>query len=44
LEKLRLTEGCDPYVELENWASLVQREYDIKIWPKTPAGWVGWSW
>ena len=44
LERLRLTEGCDPYVELENWASLVQREYDIKIWPKTPAGWVGWSW
>lgn len=43
-EKLRLAIGTDPYSELETWASLVQAEYKVSIWPKIPAGWVGWSW
>ena len=44
LEKLRLAEGSDPYEELETWARLVEEQYKPEIWPKIPAGWVGWSW
>ncbi len=44
LEKLRLAEGADPYGQLEAWAEMVQREYGIRIWPKIPAGWLGWGW
>ncbi|MCE5306737.1 MAG: hypothetical protein LLG20_03760 [Acidobacteriales bacterium] len=43
-EKLRLAAGTDPYVELDTWARLVQAQYKVSIWPKIPAGWVGWSW
>lgn len=43
-EKLRLAAGTDPYAELDTWASLVQAQYKVSIWPKIPAGWLGWSW
>jgi hypothetical protein len=43
-EKLRLAVGTDPYAELDRWASLVQAQYKVSIWPKIPAGWLGWSW
>ncbi|HPT27361.1 MAG TPA: hypothetical protein PLZ95_13155, partial [Bryobacteraceae bacterium] len=43
-EKLRLATGTDPYSELETWANLVSAEYKVQVWPKIPAGGLGWSW
>jgi hypothetical protein len=43
-ETLVLQTGPDPYRDLQTWAELVQAQYQPRIWPKIPAGWVGWSW
>ncbi len=43
-ERLRLAIGTDPYADLDTWADLVKAEYKVSIWPRIPAGWVGWSW
>lgn len=43
-ETLRIEAGPDPYAGLERWADAVAAHYRPPLWPKTPAGWVGWSW
>ncbi len=43
-ETLRIERGTDPYVALEHWAEAVAAHYRPPLWPKIPAGWVGWSW
>jgi hypothetical protein len=43
-ETLRLHGGADPFESLSSWADLVQTRYRPAIWPKIPAGWLGWSW
>ena len=43
-ETLRIVEGRDPYSALEGWAEAAAARYRPPVWPKIPAGWVGWSW
>ncbi|MFN0169290.1 MAG: TIM-barrel domain-containing protein, partial [Bryobacteraceae bacterium] len=43
-ETLWIDAGSDPHRSLERWAGQAQARYRPKIWPSTPAGWVGWSW
>ena len=43
-ETLRLDLSSDPYASLYGWADAVNARYQPRIWPKIPAGWVGWSW
>lgn len=43
-ETLRIESGADPYAALEHWADAVAERYRPALWPKIPAGWVGWSW
>ena len=43
-ETLRLEESPDPYAALDHWADAVAAHYRPPLWPKIPAGWVGWSW
>ena len=43
-ETLSVEIGDDAYAALERWADRVQARYQPKIWPRVPAGWVGWSW
>jgi hypothetical protein len=43
-ETLRIETGPDPYASLEHWADAVSSHYHPALWPKIPAGWVGWSW
>ena len=43
-ETLRIESGGDPYAALEHWADAVASHYRPPVWPKIPAGWVGWSW
>jgi hypothetical protein len=43
-ETLRLDPAPDPYAALERWADAVSAHYRPALWPKIPAGWVGWSW
>lgn len=43
-EELALRNGDDPYANLREWAETVHSHYRPRIWPKIPAGWVGWSW
>ncbi len=43
-ETLTLELSTDPIRSLENWANRAAAHYRPRIWPDTPAGWVGWSW
>ena len=43
-EKLVLILSRDPHACLEAWADRVAEHYQPRIWPKSPAGWVGWAW
>lgn len=43
-EQLLLQVNADPYDGLSKWADLVEAHYRPRIWPKTPAGWLGWAW
>ncbi|HLJ13192.1 MAG TPA: hypothetical protein VKV15_01750 [Bryobacteraceae bacterium] len=43
-ETLRIGLERDPYAALEAWADAVRERYHPRIWPKIPAGWLGWSW
>ena len=43
-EILRVSLERDPYAALEHWADAVHDRYHPRIWPKIPAGWLGWSW
>lgn len=43
-ERLRLHRGNDPVAALHAWGDAAAAHYHPKIWPGTPAGWVGWSW
>ncbi|MBM4079557.1 MAG: hypothetical protein FJ278_07650, partial [Planctomycetes bacterium] len=43
-ETLLIELQSNPYRSLERWADRVQAHYQPRIWPGTPAGWVGWSW
>jgi hypothetical protein len=43
-ETLRIDLDHDPYRSLEHWADAVHNHYQPRIWPKIPAGWLGWSW
>ncbi|NLF08210.1 MAG: hypothetical protein GX594_09555 [Pirellulaceae bacterium] len=43
-ETLTLELSDDPIRSLENWASRAAEHYRPRIWPETPAGWVGWAW
>ena len=43
-EELRIGLESDPLSALDAWADAVRDRYHPPIWPKTPAGWVGWAW
>ena len=43
-ERLMVQVGVDPLASLEAWGDRVAEVYQPPIWPKTPAGWVGWAW
>jgi hypothetical protein len=43
-EVLCIDPGRDPYAALDHWADAVHARYQPRIWPKIPAGWLGWSW
>src|SRR5208282_1998650 len=43
-EELRIGLESDPLFALEAWADAVYEHYHPPIWPKPPAGWVGWAW
>lgn len=43
-ETLVVETGANPYAGLEHWADRVAAHYHPPLWPKIPAGWVGWSW
>jgi hypothetical protein len=43
-ERLMVQVGADPLASLEAWAERAAEFYQPPIWPKIPAGWVGWAW
>lgn len=43
-EVLRIGLETDPHEALEAWADSVCERYHPPLWPKTPGGWLGWSW
>jgi hypothetical protein len=43
-EELRIGLEADPLAALDAWADAVYEHYHPPIWPKAPAGWVGWGW
>jgi len=43
-ETLMVEAREDFHASLHEWADRAARHYQPRIWPKTPAGWVGWSW
>ena len=43
-EMLMIEARADFHASLHRWADRVAAHYTPRIWPKTPAGWVGWSW
>jgi hypothetical protein len=43
-ERLRVARGDHPIAALHAWADAAAAHYQPRIWPGTPAGWVGWSW
>ncbi len=43
-ERLRIARGDDPIAALHAWGDAAAAHYRPRIWPTTPAGWVGWSW
>jgi hypothetical protein len=43
-ETLMIEARDDLHASLHRWADRVAAHYHPRIWPKTPAGWVGWSW
>ncbi len=43
-ERLRIARGRDPVAALHAWGDAAAAHYRPRIWPTTPAGWVGWSW
>ena len=43
-ETLMVEARADYHASLHNWADRVAEHYKPAIWPKTPAGWVGWAW
>ena len=43
-ERLRIARGPDPVAALHAWGDAAAAHYRPRIWPATPAGWVGWSW
>lgn len=43
-ERLLVRVDADPLALLESWADEARARYQPRIWPKIPAGWVGWSW
>lgn len=43
-ERLRIARGSDPMAALHAWGDAAAAHYRPRIWPGTPAGWVGWSW
>jgi hypothetical protein len=43
-EQLQIEIRRDPVESLNHWGDLAQARYHPQIWPKTPAGWLGWSW
>ncbi len=43
-ERLRIARGDDPMAALRAWGDAAAGHYRPRIWPTTPAGWVGWSW
>ena len=43
-ETLRVSLDRDPLRGLEQWADRVARQYNVKLWDGTVAGWLGWSW
>jgi hypothetical protein len=43
-ETLALELSRSPLDALTHWANRAAAHYHPRIWPDTPAGWVGWSW
>ena len=43
-ERLRIVRDSDPIAALHAWGDAAAAHYRPRIWPGTPAGWVGWSW
>jgi hypothetical protein len=43
-ERLRVGLESDPLSAMDAWADAVYDHYKPPIWPKPPAGWVGWAW
>jgi len=43
-EKLMVCFARDPHEALATWADAAAAQYQPRIWPKIPTGWVGWSW
>ncbi len=43
-ETLMIEAREDLHASLHNWADRVAAHYKPTIWPKIPAGWVGWAW
>ena len=43
-ERLLISRGVDPIAALHAWADAAAAHYRPRIWPATPAGWLGWSW
>jgi len=43
-EQLRIGLESDPLAAMDAWADAVHEHYKPPIWPKPPAGWVGWAW
>ena len=43
-EQLRIGLESDPLSAMDAWADAVYEHYHPPIWPKPPAGWVGWAW
>lgn len=43
-ERLRVVRSGDPMTSLHAWGAAAAAQYRPRIWPATPAGWVGWSW
>ncbi len=44
LETLMIETRADAHASLHNWTDRVADHYQPTIWPKIPAGWVGWAW